>query len=82
MVYSIQDIDKIIQFSSWNEKKKIDELLRIDCNMYANLGTDSNKKDREEVKINSRKIYRHIKKINPRIGSEFLNAMDNEKHIE
>jgi len=82
MAYSIQDIDKIVEFSSWNEKKKIDELLRIDCSMYANLGIDSSKKDRETVKINSRKIYRNIKKINPRMGTEFLHAMDKEEHIE
>lgn len=82
MAYSIQDIDKIVEFSTWNGKKKIDELLRIDCSMYANLGIDSSKKDRETVKINSRKIYRYIKKINPRMGTEFLNAMDKEEHIE
>tara|TARA_R100000773_G_scaffold14540_1_gene13323 strand:+ start:12049 stop:12297 length:249 start_codon:yes stop_codon:yes gene_type:complete len=82
MAYSIQDIDKIVEFSTWNGKKKIDELLRIDCSMYANLGIDSSKKDRETVKINSRKIYRYIKKINPRMGREFLNAMDKEEHIE
>ena len=78
----IRDRDKIVEFSSWNEKKKIDELLRIDCTMYTNLGIDSSKKDRETVKINSRKIYRTIKKINPRMGTEFLHAMDKEEHIE
>ena len=33
--------------------------------MYTRLGTDSLKKEREEVKRNSRRIYQAIKTINP-----------------
>jgi hypothetical protein len=81
-VYNVEDIEKIMQFKTWSQRKKIDELLRIDCTQYANLGIDSSKKDRETVKVNSRKIYRNIKKINPRMGLEFLHAMDKEEHTE
>ena len=31
-------------------KERIDELLRIDADMYTNLGIDSLKKDKEQVK--------------------------------
>jgi len=78
MEYRINDIEKITEFKSWSDKKKIDELLRIDCNMYTNLGTDSTKAERLEVKKNSRKIYRAIKNINQRIGEPLLFAMDKD----
>mgnify|MGYP003112354759 FL=1 len=50
MVYMIDDVDKILEFKTWNDKRKIDELLRIDCKMYTNLGSDSSKTERAEVK--------------------------------
>ena len=65
MAYNINDIDKILSFKTWTEKQKIDALLKVDCFMYTCLGTDSLKKEREEVQRNSRKIYQAIKTINP-----------------
>tara|TARA_R100000655_G_scaffold109616_4_gene164667 strand:- start:231 stop:467 length:237 start_codon:yes stop_codon:yes gene_type:complete len=76
MAYDQNDIEKITSFTSWNDKKKIDELLKIDCKIYTNLGIDSTTKEREEAKKFSRKIYNHIKKLDYRMGSEFLLAMD------
>jgi hypothetical protein len=37
MDYTNNDIDKIVQFKTWTDKKKIDELLRIDAAMYCAL---------------------------------------------
>jgi|TARA_R110000824_G_scaffold24557_11_gene86434 hypothetical protein len=65
MAYNINDIDKILSFKTWTEKQKIDALLKLDCFMYTCLGTDSLKKEREEVHRNSKKIYQAIKTINP-----------------
>ncbi len=65
MAYNINDIDKILSFKTWTEKQKIDALLKIDCSMYTRLGTDSLKKEREEVKRNSKKLYQAIKAVNP-----------------
>lgn len=76
MAYEIEDIEKIFEFKTWNDSKKIEELLRIDCRQYTNLGCDSSKTEKEEVKKNSRRIYRLIKKMNHRMGTEFLTAMD------
>lgn len=76
MDYNINDIEKILNFTSWTPRKKIDTLLHMDCIMYAQLGIDSTKKEKEEVKKNSRKIYRGIRVINKRLGDEFLLAMD------
>lgn len=76
MDYSISDIEKVIDFKSWSVKKKTDELLRIDCNMYCNLGIESTVKEKSETRVNSRKIYLLIKKIDPEMGSLFLLQMD------
>lgn len=76
MAYTLNDIEKILEFSSWSDKKKIDELLRIDCDLYCNLGKESTKAEREEAKKNSRRIYRAIKTIDQALGSNFLSHMD------
>ena len=82
MVYKIDDIEKVYEFKSWKDRQKIDELLRIDCAMYTNLGIDSNKSEKEAVKKNSRRIYNLIKKINPSMGKQFLGAMDDERDVK
>tara|TARA_R110000851_G_scaffold250577_1_gene403054 strand:+ start:357 stop:596 length:240 start_codon:yes stop_codon:yes gene_type:complete len=74
--YNSEDIQKILDFSSWTDKKKIDTLLRIDCNMYTNLGTDSTEGERKKTKTLSIKIYRAIKKINPIEGDSLLKTID------
>lgn len=76
MKYNYDDIEKIAEFKSWSEKRKIDELLRIDCVMYTNMGSDSTKKERLDTKKRSRSIYRLIQKINPEVGKSFLYHMD------
>ena len=42
MAYSIDDIDKIVGFTSWTDQKKIDKLLEIDADLYCNLGKLTN----------------------------------------
>ena len=76
MDYTINDIDKIIEFKTWSDRKKIDELLRMDCEMYTNLGINSTKKEKSEVTKNSRRIYKAIKTIDQKMGQTFLLAMD------
>ena len=63
MSYNYDDIDKIMEFTSWSDSKKIDKLLEIDADLYCNLGCESSKTEVENVKRQSRKIYRAIKKI-------------------
>jgi len=74
MEYTINDIEKITEFKSWSDKK----LLRIDCDLYTNLGIDSTKSERLEARKNSRKIYRQIKQIDHKIGNDFLVVMDRD----
>jgi len=76
MEYNYEDVDKIVEFKSWKDKKKISELFRIDSYMYTNLGNDSTKTERDAVKRKSKYIYRAIAKIDPKIGKEMLYFMD------
>ena len=76
MSYNFNDIEKIIEFTSWTDKEKKDELLRIDCSMYTYLGKDSSKQELERVKKNSRVIYRSIKKLDPNLSELLMNAVD------
>lgn len=76
MLYSEKDLEKIYEYKTWSDRKKIDELLRLDCDMYANLGIESPKKDRESARVNSRKIYRIIKRIDQDMGTQLLMHMD------
>lgn len=74
--YEYKDKDDIAGFTTWADKRKIDQLLQIDCNLYANLGTDSTRAEKDEVKRKSIEIYRTIKKINKELGDEFLLTMN------
>ncbi len=58
------------------DNQKIDKLLELDCNMYTNLGSDSTKTEKQEVKRMSRKIYKAIQTINEPVGKSLLQAMD------
>ena len=58
------------------DNQKIDKLLELDCNLYTNLGIDSTKNEKQEVKRMSRKIYKAIQTINEPIGKSLLQAMD------
>ena len=75
MEYKYEDVEKVLNFSSWNDKKKIDELFRIDCYMYTNLGLDSTEKERKDVERKSMYIYRAIKKIDPQLGDKLLHQL-------
>jgi|TARA_R110002124_G_scaffold72647_4_gene194519 hypothetical protein len=65
MAYNVNDIDKILGFKTWTDKQKIDALLKIDCSMYTRLGSDSLRKEIDEVHKSSRKLYQAIKSVNP-----------------
>ena len=67
MEYNYEDITKVLEFKTWTDKRKIDELFRIDCEMYTNLGTDSTKTEREKVKAKSKAIYKSISKIDSKV---------------
>jgi len=72
MSYNIDDIEKILGFTRWSKKRKIDTLFEIDADLYCNLGSDSSKTEIENVKKQSRKIYKAIKKVDEYTGRLLL----------
>lgn len=75
MEYKYDDVDKIVSFSTWTDKKKVDELFRIDSYMYTTLGLDSTNKERDDVKKKSKYIYKAICKIDPSLGKDLIYHM-------
>ena len=59
----MEAVEKILKYKTWSDKKKIDQLLEMDCANYATLGTDSAKKERLEIKKTSKVIYKAIKEF-------------------
>ena len=57
-------------------QERTDKLLKLDCNMYTNLGSDSSKAERLEVKKNSKFIYKQIKGIDEVSGNLLLKSLD------
>lgn len=75
-MYGIEDIEKIKDFKTWSNLQKVDQLLKIDCKQYTEIGIDSSKKEKDEVKKNSMKIYKLIKTIDKEIGDRLISAVD------
>jgi len=73
-----EEIDLIAESQELDDRQKIDELLRIDAMLYANMGLDSTPEERADTKKRSRLIYRMIKTIDLETGELFLRAMRNE----
>tara|TARA_R100000353_G_scaffold49616_1_gene39374 strand:+ start:2054 stop:2281 length:228 start_codon:yes stop_codon:yes gene_type:complete len=72
MSYNVNDIEKILSFTSWSKKKKIDKLLEIDADLYCNLGKETSKTQIANVKKLSKKIYRAIKTVDEYTGRLLL----------
>ena len=74
--YTFEDLDKIMNFSSWSQKKKVDTLLFIDCSLYTNMGTESTQTERNITKSKSKKLYKAIYKIDASVGRLILKSID------
>ena len=68
MINSILELDI-------TKKEKIDKLLQYDTDMYTRLGTDSLKKEIEETKKESKRVYKAIKTLDENIGNELLRGL-------
>ena len=75
-MYSNEKVDKIVGYKSLTKREKINRLLALDANQYCNLGIDSTKTEKLEVKKNSRYIYKAIQSINFEMGQKLLICQD------
>lgn len=57
-------------------KERTDLLLKLDCDLYTNLGIDSSKEEKEEIKEISKFIYTRIALIDETSGKILLKAID------
>lgn len=69
-------VESIVDRDGWTAKEKIDELFRIDCRLYTNLGIDSTDQERDLVRKTSRYIYEKIQTIDKNIGDQLLKSID------
>lgn len=75
-----REIQKIKGYKTWDVKRKVDALLKIDAEAYTNLGRDSKTSEKKKVRSNSRKIYTAIAEISP-IDGYLLEAHMREKDM-
>ena len=71
-----EEIKKIAEAYQKTVKERIDQLLELDATQYTNLGSDSTKAEKAEVKKNSKVIYRTIKDLDEYIGKLLLEHLD------
>jgi hypothetical protein len=71
-----EEILKIAEAYQKTVQERIDLLLEMDANMYTNLGSDSTKAEKAEVKKNSKVIYKSIKDLDEYIGKQLLQHLD------
>ena len=71
-----EEILKIAEAYQKTVKERIDQLLEMDANQYTNLGSDSTKAEKAEVKKNSKVIYKSIKDLDEYIGKQLLQHLD------
>ena len=76
MKYNEQIINKTVACICKSKKYKIDKLLEMDAIQYCNLGKNSTKAEKIEVKKRSKNIYKAIQKIDEALGKNFLLHQD------
>lgn len=69
-------VDRIVNYKTYSNKRKIDALLEINADIWANQGTDSTKGEKERAFKNSRVVFRGIKEIDREMGNSFLRTQD------
>ena len=76
----MKDIKKIAEEIAIDFKLTVKErtnlLLKIDCDLYTNLGKDSSKKEKEEVREISKYIYTRLALIDETSNKVLLKAID------
>ena len=71
-----EEIYKIAEDYQKTVIERINQLLEMDATMYTNLGSDSTKAEKQEVKKNSRIIYKAIKDLDLETGKLLLQHQD------
>ena len=73
-------VGKLLTAEFDSDRQKIDELLMINVNLHCQLGSESNKSEKEQVKKLSRIIFRAIKTIDKYEGENFIRTQDGSQY--
>ena len=57
-------------------RERTDQLLELDAIQYQNLGIDSKVIEKKKVKSDSKFIYKQIKGIDEKLGTDLISHMD------
>jgi hypothetical protein len=76
--FSVQEEINWIMLNGDTQSEIIDWLLCFDATLNMDIDKDSSKTFKEEVRRHSRSIYRAIKKVDQKLGEDFLKAQDKE----
>lgn len=69
-------VERIVNYKTISTKEKIDRLLEMTTDIWANQGIDSTKAEIQEARKRSRFIYRGIKELDKELGDLFLRVQD------
>jgi hypothetical protein len=72
----IKEGEAIATDFSKSVKERTNLLLKLDCNLYTNLGIDSTVEEKKEVREISKFIYTRIALIDEESGKLLLKAFD------
>lgn len=70
------EIEKILNYKTYSNRRKVDALLEMDVHLYTTLGIDSTPAERKLIRSSSKKIYDAIKKVDWALGNTLLYVMD------
>lgn len=76
--FTVQGEVDWIMLNGETQTEIIDMLLCFDATLNMDIDLNSSKRFKEEVRKNSRLIYRAIKKVDQKLGEDFLKAQDKE----
>ena len=71
-----EEILKIAEAYQKTVRERIDQLLEMDATQYTNLGSNSTKAEKAEVKKKSKVIYKAIKDLDEYTGKLLLEHLD------
>ena len=67
-----EKVDRVMEYTSYSNRKKIDTLLFLNADQYCNLGKDCSKSARSIAEANSRYIYKQIRTLDLSLGKLLL----------
>jgi len=76
MTTFVETRNNMSYYSNIEVRKQIDEALRLNAVMFANLGTDCSKGEIEKAKVQERKNLREVKHLDPQFIEMLLVACD------